>query len=158
MKPAEHARVKIHTAPTLSVPVGRCRVAVRGLPASSRRSAIRLNAMAALRAKTMHSRMPTNSIQNEPATLAAFASGIARYFLCHARAALNNANGRANSVWLNRIISRMRRTFCMAAFLGTPNARRARVGACVSFFNQGRQRAGEDQGFQRPRNVRADAR
>ena len=46
--------VKIATAPTLSVPAGRCRPAVRGLSASKCRSASRLKAIAAERAAAMH--------------------------------------------------------------------------------------------------------
>src|SRR5262245_41178548 len=60
--------------------------------------------MAALRANTMHARMPTSSSQAKPWGLP-----------CQARTAPISANGKAKSVWLKRIISRIRRTFCHIA-------------------------------------------
>ena len=97
-----------HTAAGVNWPVGKCRLAVRGLAASRWRSARRLNAIAALRAKTMHTRMPASS-NHENCPLDR-----------HARAALKRANGSANSVWLKRIISSsVRRRCSMVAFLGS---------------------------------------
>ena len=60
--------------------------------------------MPALRANTMQRRMPSNSSQEKPSGL-----------VYQARAALSSANGRAKSVWLKRIISRMSRTRCNTA-------------------------------------------
>ena len=59
-KPTAQASVNTATATGVSNPAGRCRPAVRGLAASMSRSTNRLNAMAALRAKTMQSKMPPN--------------------------------------------------------------------------------------------------
>ncbi len=50
------------TAPTESRPLGRCRLNVRGFPASRWRSTSRLNAIAAERAVAMQSRMPSQSL------------------------------------------------------------------------------------------------
>ena len=88
-----------HAARASDRPVGRCRICVRGLIASSRRSARRLKAIAALRAATMHTRMPSKS-SHRNAT-----GGSARALADHAIAAANSANGNANSVWLKRISS-----------------------------------------------------
>ena len=77
---------------------------MRGFTASSRRSASRLKAIAALRAKTMHTRMPSKSSQRNAT------GGVLRAFAAHAITAANSANGNANSVWLKRIISSNWRT------------------------------------------------
>ena len=102
-KPAAQMIAKVQTAATLNCPVTRCRPAVRGLAVSSCRSASRLNAMAVLRANTIQNRMPISSNHWKPTPVCA-----AR--LRHARAAPASANGNANSVWLNRIISNNFRT------------------------------------------------
>src|SRR5262245_51007893 len=104
--PIAHTAVKSHTAAVDSWPLGRCRIAVRGLAASKCRSARRLNAMAVLRASTMHARISPSSNHENP-------SG----FECHASTAPIKAKGSANSVWLNRIISSSRRTFCHIGLL-----------------------------------------
>ena len=100
-KPSEQIIVKAHTPPTLSVPVGRCRILVRGFSASIRRSARRLKAIAALRAATMQRRMPGRSSQRNGR------GGVSRTFRPQAIAAAKSAKGSAKSVWLKRIISRM---------------------------------------------------
>src|SRR5438874_11392800 len=97
MKPAHESAVKTETVRTDNCPEGRRRPAVRGLAASRRRSTNRLNAMAALQANTMASKIPASSIQpNAP-------------LVYQANTALESANGNANSVWLKRIISNRRR-------------------------------------------------
>jgi hypothetical protein len=101
--------VKATTVATDSVPAGRWRPAVRGLRASIRRSVSRLNAIAADRAKAMHSRMPTRSTTRKTPSR------------CHARVALSRANGRANSVWLNRTSSSSRRITVSMHILGGPS-------------------------------------
>ena len=111
--PAAVSTVNATTAPTDRVPAGRWRPAVRGFFASRCRSASRLNAIAADRANTMHSRMPTRSCQR---------NGSSR----HARAALKNANGSAKTVWLNRTSSSsLRRATSMGSLYG--GRRRAAV-------------------------------
>lgn len=67
-----------------------CLPAVRGFRASMSRSTRRLKAMAALRAVTMHARMPSRFTQENP---------------CRPQAsvAAERANGSAKSVWLKRI-------------------------------------------------------
>src|SRR5579862_8626886 len=67
-----------------------------------RRSTSRLKAMAAERAKTMHSTIPTSSCQRNGTP--------SRAFCRQAKHAARSANGSAKSVWLNRIISRMCRS------------------------------------------------
>ena len=64
---------------------------------------MRLKAIAALRANTMHSRMPSRSSQRNGT------GGTARALADHAIAAESNANGNANRVWLKRMSSRKRR-------------------------------------------------
>ncbi len=93
-----------------------CRIAVRGLAASIRQSAIRLKAIAALRAAAMHSTMPTSSRRRN-------AAGGSSWLPCdQAITAANSANGSANSVWLKRIISRIcRRRASMLFLLTFPN-------------------------------------
>ena len=85
-----------------------CRTLVRGLSASSRQSATRLKAIAALRAVTMHSTMPS-----EIAAIASRRSVPLAAPAVQAITAANSANGSANSVWLKRIISRMWRSASM---------------------------------------------
>ena len=104
-KPIAHAAVNSATLRKLSTPAGKCRVCVRGLTASNRRSANRLKAIAALRAKTMQSTIPSSS-RHENAT-----GGVLRAFAAQAIIAANSANGSANSVWLKRIISSKWRSF-----------------------------------------------
>jgi hypothetical protein len=60
---APHAAANDATCGTLKIPAGKCRPAVREFAPSSFRSANRLNAIAALRAKTMQRRIPTISCQ-----------------------------------------------------------------------------------------------
>ena len=96
--------VKSPTAATDNLPLGRCRPAVRGFSASMRRSANRLNAMAALRPATMQIRMPAKC-RHENATASPPGRGEA-----HASDAARSAKGSANTVWLKRIISRRSRT------------------------------------------------
>src|SRR6266571_1256669 len=71
-------------------PVGKCRVAVRGLALSKSRSTIRLNAMAQVRAETIAPKIsPTVFSPGQP---------------CSSRAATTiaaRANGRAKTVWEN---------------------------------------------------------
>ena len=62
--PASRPTVNAATAATLSAPLGRCRCRVRGFSASSRRSARRLKAIAALRAVAMQTQ---DAQQIEPA-------------------------------------------------------------------------------------------
>ena len=67
--------------------------------------------MAALRANTMHTRMPANCRQN---------SGIGeslRALTDQAMAAESNAKGSANSVWLKRIISSSCRNLSNMSFI-----------------------------------------
>ena len=72
---------------------GRALIRVRGFSASMRQSAIRLNAMAALRAPTMASRIHNSlDLFGTPP---------------EARMALNKANGKAKTVCSNLIISRV---------------------------------------------------
>ena len=85
-KPVQQTSVNSQTLTTLSWPLGRWRTAVRGFCASISRSAKRLNAIAALRANTMHKRMPANSIHENA------------FLLYHARMALKRAKGSAKSV------------------------------------------------------------
>ena len=112
--PSPQRTVKAATPGTLSVPVERWRMRVRGLRASRCRSASRLNAIAALRAKTMAKRIPASSRPRKAVggSLCAFAH--------QAITAAKSAKGKANSVWLKWIISsnrRMRRR----PFLGSVN-------------------------------------
>jgi uncharacterized protein YcbX len=93
MNPAAHPAVNAATVAGPSFLVGKWRWAVRGFAASIRQSARRLNAMAALRANTMHNKMPSRSSQENS------------FLSAQARAALRRANGKANRVWLKRIIS-----------------------------------------------------
>src|SRR2546430_11098986 len=74
------------TAPDkLILPAGKCRAAVLGLSASNLRSAMRLNAIAQVRAQTMHARIKPNFLQpGQPrlslaaTTIAAIAKGSAK--------------------------------------------------------------------------------
>ena len=59
-KPSEQTTVNSGHARHAQQPGGKCRLRVRGFSASSRRSARRLKAIAALRAKTMQTRMPSS--------------------------------------------------------------------------------------------------
>ena len=93
----------------LSRPAGKCRSRVRGFRASSRRSASRLKAIAALRAVAMHTRMPSRSSQRNGT------GGRPRKLADHAIAAANSANGNANSVWLKRISSSRRTNIVVRA-------------------------------------------
>ena len=99
MKTSVEIKVNAMTDATESSPAGRCRLAVRGFSASMKRSAKRLNAIAAERAPTMQTKIPTKSMMRK---LTAKLSGAGA---AHAIAAANNANGNANTVWLKRIIS-----------------------------------------------------
>jgi len=103
MKPADETTTSSSTSPTPTSPRGRCRDAVRGFAASIVRSTSRLKAMAAVRAVTMQSRMPTvpraassgfvqSSEESPPQRIAIKAAII--------------ANGRAKIVWLKRTSSR----------------------------------------------------
>src|SRR5262245_52643989 len=103
-KPPAQTSAKSQTAASEIWPVGRCRVAVRGFAASYRRSAIRLNAIAVLRANTMHMRMPSKSRPNSW-----YENGSSRHLSRQANAALVSANGKAKTVWLKRINSNRRR-------------------------------------------------
>ncbi len=85
--------------------------------------------MAALRAKTMQTRMPARSCHRHAT------GGSLRAFATHAITAANSANGNANSVWLNRIISskwRRRRNIYGYGydfvFLGLPQRRISELG------------------------------
>jgi hypothetical protein len=62
---------------------------------------MRLNAIAVLRPNTIPNRTPANSSHEKPWAL-----------VCQASAALRSANGKANNVWLKRIISSIRRMLC----------------------------------------------
>lgn len=95
MNAAEQTTVNRATDFAERIPAGICRPAVRGFPASIPASTSRLKAIAADRAKTMQSRIPTRSCQRKTV------SG-----RNHAMVADNRAKGRANTVWLKRISSR----------------------------------------------------
>src|SRR5579864_480990 len=86
MKPRLAINVNDQTANVESFPEGKWRFDVRGLRASIRRSTNRLKAMAALRANTMQTMMPTRSIHWNLRSL------------CQASSALINANGSAKIV------------------------------------------------------------
>ena len=102
--PPAMAHVNNVTWPTDSNRAGRCRPAVRGFSASNCRSTSRLKAMAALRANTMHNKMPSSGR----------APNAVPPSRPQARIAANSANGRANTVWLKRISSSSRRPNCSA--------------------------------------------
>src|SRR5439155_8199526 len=93
----------------------------RGFLASMPRSASRLNAIAALRAATMQIKMPRRSCQRNEGRRSAL-NGVV-----HAMIAARSANGSANTVWLNRTISKMWRTvrsiFLLTADQGTASRR-----------------------------------
>ena len=119
MNPAEQTIQNKTTLFTVRRPDGRCRPRVRGFSASIFRSASRLKAIAALRAVTMHTRIPRRS-----RGLNAF-SGTAVAFSCHAITAANSANGSAKTVWLKRIISRKRRSIVRIPLRNRPGTARA---------------------------------
>ena len=96
---------------TLKIPAGMWRFLVRGFSASILRSASRLNAIAALRAPTMQTRIPSKCCQRKgmcrPSAIGA----------TQAITAANSANGRAKIVWLKRIISKSWRRIMRALSL-----------------------------------------
>ena len=87
-KAAALIAVKSAAENTVTLPVGSSRPAVRGFLASSRRSTMRLNPMAAVRAPAMATKIATTCASVMPCPRAA--SAVAA-----------NAKGKANKVWLN---------------------------------------------------------
>ena len=83
-----------------SKPVGMCLLAVRGLRASMRASTNLLKAIAAERAKTMHSIIPKRCVHWNGVTFH------------QANIAENKAKGSANRVWLNLIMLRYKFSLC----------------------------------------------
>src|SRR5689334_1259501 len=85
IRPAAERIQRIIAPGRLILPVGKCLPAVLGLSASNLRSAIRLNAIAHVRAQTMQARMSPNFLQpGQPrlslaaTTIAARANGSAK--------------------------------------------------------------------------------
>ena len=103
MNAADETTTSSSTSPTPTSPRGRCREAVRGLAASIVRSTSRLNAIAAVRAVTMQSRMPSVPRMAPVGELQSSAGSPPQRIAISAAIA---ANGRAKIVWLNRTSSR----------------------------------------------------
>jgi hypothetical protein len=112
IKSADEATVNSTTLATDSVAVGKCRIFVRGLAASMRRSARRLKAMAALRAPTMQISKPARCSQRKGGS-GCVVSGewwVVVTGVVQAITAASSAKGSAKTVWLKRIISKRWRT------------------------------------------------
>lgn len=96
-KPAALRQVNAQALANVIWPVGKCRLAVRGLRASNSRSTMRLNPIAAVRAQTIAARInPTTRPPGHPRAATTIAA---------------NANGNANTVCENRTNSKYFRRF-----------------------------------------------
>ena len=104
MNAAHEATTRPRTSAVPTAPRGRCRDAVRGLAASIARSTSRLKAIAAVRAVTMQTRMPTRDLSQGSGADPAALAGLSPDAIAISTAMI--ANGSAKIVWLNRTSSR----------------------------------------------------
>ena len=103
MKRTPHSTVNQPTSETPRSFAGKWRLAVLGFSPSHFRSKSRLTAMAKLRAKTMHSRIPSPEDHPKRTWISGIGEGTIQ-----AQKDANKANGSAKIVWLNRMSSKNR--------------------------------------------------